>query len=116
MSALGRKQTYAPHNGMSALPPKTDMCAALPDVCYGPKADMSLVLRELLAHSFRISVVAGSKNWPDHAVHALRPKLVEGCWLEVLADEHTAVRYAAFQSTAAIARWITHTAATEPMA
>jgi hypothetical protein len=25
---------------MSALPPKTDMCAATRDVCYGPKADI----------------------------------------------------------------------------
>jgi hypothetical protein len=26
MSALGQKQTYALQNGMSALPPKADMC------------------------------------------------------------------------------------------
>ena len=25
MSALGQKQTYAPQNGMSALPPKADI-------------------------------------------------------------------------------------------
>ena len=25
---------------MSALPPKADMCSALADVCFGPKADM----------------------------------------------------------------------------
>jgi len=25
---------------MSALPPKADMCSAVADVCYGPKADM----------------------------------------------------------------------------
>jgi hypothetical protein len=44
MSALGQKQTFAPHNGMSygmsALPPKADMCAATTDVCFGPIADM----------------------------------------------------------------------------
>jgi hypothetical protein len=58
MSALGQKQTYAPHYPMSALPPiatakadmpqmvmsalplKADMCSAASDVRYGPKADM----------------------------------------------------------------------------
>jgi hypothetical protein len=28
---------------VSALPPKADMCAALVDVCYGPKADIAVV-------------------------------------------------------------------------
>ena len=28
MSALGQKQTFAVQNGMSALPPKADMCGA----------------------------------------------------------------------------------------
>ena len=28
MSALGHKQTFAMQNGMSALPPKADMCSA----------------------------------------------------------------------------------------
>jgi hypothetical protein len=28
MSALGQKQTCAPQNVMSALPPKADMCSA----------------------------------------------------------------------------------------
>jgi hypothetical protein len=58
MSALGQKQTYAlqqamsalppiatekadmPQMVMSALPPKADMCGALADVCFGPKADI----------------------------------------------------------------------------
>src|SRR5262252_5524052 len=40
MSALGQKQTYAVHNGMSALPPKADIGAANRDVCFGPKADI----------------------------------------------------------------------------
>src|SRR5262245_24228812 len=44
MSALGQKQTYAVHNGMSALPPiataEADMCGALAHVRFGPKADM----------------------------------------------------------------------------
>ena len=40
MSALDQKQTYAVQNGMSALPPKADMCAATRDVRYVPEADM----------------------------------------------------------------------------
>ena len=42
MSALGQKQTFAAHQPMSALPPKADMCSALADVCFGPKADIGL--------------------------------------------------------------------------
>jgi len=59
MSALGQKQTYAVQKAMSALPPiatakadlsqtvmsalppKADMCGALADVCFGPKADIA---------------------------------------------------------------------------
>jgi hypothetical protein len=40
MFALGQKQTFAPQKGMSALPPKADMCGATKDVRYGPKADI----------------------------------------------------------------------------
>ena len=58
MSALGQKQTYAAQQVMSALPPiatvksghqqevmsalppKADMCGAVDDVRYGPKADI----------------------------------------------------------------------------
>ena len=40
MSALGQKQTFAVQNGMSALPPKADMCGALAHVRYVPKADI----------------------------------------------------------------------------
>jgi hypothetical protein len=40
MSALGQKRTYAVQNGMSALPPKADMCGAASDVRYGPKVDI----------------------------------------------------------------------------
>src|ERR1044071_7222914 len=39
MSALGDKQTFAVSQAMSALPPIADMCSALDDVCFGPKAD-----------------------------------------------------------------------------
>ena len=40
MSALGHKRTFAMQNGMSALPPKADMCSALGDVRFVPKADI----------------------------------------------------------------------------
>src|SRR5262249_58510587 len=36
MSALGQKRTYAVQKGMSALPPKADMCGAARDVRFGP--------------------------------------------------------------------------------
>jgi len=36
MSALGQKQTCAVQNGMSALPPKADICSASAHVCFGP--------------------------------------------------------------------------------
>jgi hypothetical protein len=42
--ALGQKQTYAVQNVMSALPPIADMCSALAYVCFGPIADMALLL------------------------------------------------------------------------
>jgi hypothetical protein len=52
MSALGQKQTFAPLNVMSALPPKADMCGATTDVCYGPIADMEVFRPRPLICSF----------------------------------------------------------------
>jgi hypothetical protein len=37
---LGQTRTCAVQNGMSALPPKADMCGAQADVRQVPKADM----------------------------------------------------------------------------
>jgi hypothetical protein len=34
------RESGFPHKVMSALPPKADMCIALGDVCFGPKADI----------------------------------------------------------------------------
>jgi hypothetical protein len=54
MSALGHKRTFAVQNGMSALPPKADMCNAQADVRYVPEADMNeskLKLVQLLSHA-----------------------------------------------------------------
>ena len=42
MSALGHKQTFAAQKGMSALPPRADMCGALGHVRFVPKADIQL--------------------------------------------------------------------------
>src|SRR5262249_28753738 len=54
MSALGQKQTYAVQKGMSALPPKADMCGATRNVRFGPKADIGIFEdrgRDCLLHS-----------------------------------------------------------------
>ena len=40
MSALGQKQTFAMQQGMSALPPKADMCSATRHVRFVPIADI----------------------------------------------------------------------------
>jgi hypothetical protein len=39
MSVLGHKQTFAVRKGMSALPPKADICGATSDVRFGAEAD-----------------------------------------------------------------------------
>ena len=44
MSALGQKQTFAVQNGVSALPPKADMCVALAHVRLVPIADIQGLL------------------------------------------------------------------------
>jgi hypothetical protein len=41
LSALGQKPTFAVQNGMSALHLKADMCGAMRDVRFVPKADMT---------------------------------------------------------------------------
>jgi len=38
---FGQKRTYAVQKGVSALPPKADMCSALGDVRFVPIADMA---------------------------------------------------------------------------
>ena len=35
--------------GMSALPPKADMCGATKDVRYGPQADISFLWKDVAA-------------------------------------------------------------------
>jgi hypothetical protein len=41
MSVLGHRQTFRSVIGMSALPPKADMCSAPAHVCFGPIADIA---------------------------------------------------------------------------
>ena len=41
MPALGQKQTFAMQNVMSALPLVADICSALADVRFVPKADIA---------------------------------------------------------------------------
>ena len=44
MSALGHKRTFAVQNGMSALPPKADMCGATRHVRFVPIADIRSII------------------------------------------------------------------------
>ena len=59
MSALGQEQTFAVQEGMSALPPKADMCSATRDVRFVPKANSCTAakIKEGLARGqFRVLV------------------------------------------------------------
>ncbi len=48
MSAMGHKRTFAAHKPMSALPPRADMCGAIRNVCFGPKADIVGLFDDLI--------------------------------------------------------------------
>ena len=61
MSALGQKQTYAAQKAMSALPPKADMCGAMRDARFGPKADIG-VLDSRAKKSLHRGAVASFRN------------------------------------------------------
>ena len=58
MSALGQKQTCAVQKGMSALPPIADMCSALADVRFVPKADIPA--NHSIISSARACIAAGT--------------------------------------------------------
>ena len=51
MSALGHKRTFAVQKGMSALPPKADMCGAKRDVRFVPIADIPPFKRRQLVYT-----------------------------------------------------------------
>ena len=62
MSALGQKQTFAAQNAMSALPPKADMCGAVGDVRFVPKADIALLFNQLVcAPDYRVGDVEAER-------------------------------------------------------
>jgi hypothetical protein len=48
MSALGHKRAFAVQNGMSALPPKADICSAQAHVRFVPKADIANLIDHLI--------------------------------------------------------------------
>jgi len=81
MSALGQKRTYAVQKRMSALPPiatakadsgktvmsalppKADMCGAIWDVRFGPKADIARFIRSPGSSGRRGRGVPGLSGW-----------------------------------------------------
>ena len=68
MSALGQKQTRAVQNGMSALPPKADICSALAHVAGRTFHSMSL---SQLGHLGMVPPSA--RNFPANSRQASRP-------------------------------------------
>ena len=57
MSALGHKRTFAVQTGMSALPPKADICSAIVHVRFVPEADIAPA-----AHSNKAAGNAGTQR------------------------------------------------------
>ena len=57
MSALGQKQTFAVQKGMSALPPKADMCSALAHVRFVTKADIFSIYFDHLGRGRKRSIL-----------------------------------------------------------
>ena len=78
MSALGQKQTFAVQKGMSALPPKADMCGATSDVRFVPIADMHDCCRYSITSSARASTDGGIVRPSAFAVLRLIDQLVLG--------------------------------------
>src|SRR6516164_6529237 len=52
-AALGHKRAFAVQTGMSALPPKADMCGARAHVRFGPKADSCSAAKSIAIRSPR---------------------------------------------------------------
>ncbi|MGB8896654.1 MAG: hypothetical protein WCD13_20455, partial [Pseudolabrys sp.] len=69
LSALGHKRTYAVQNGMSALPPKADMCSATQYVRFVPLATNAL---QQTASLFDHLVGAGEQRWRHRKAERLR--------------------------------------------
>jgi len=54
------RKSGLPQRGMSALPPKADICGALVHVCFGPKADSCTAAKRSLFDNF---VSACKERW-----------------------------------------------------
>src|SRR5262249_17789725 len=76
-----KKQTFATQKGMSALPPKADICSANTNVRYGPKADMpALAIRIVLA-----IVGAVSSGDAQYSASPYRAQSLAGLFWEAMA-------------------------------
>ena len=71
MSALGHKRTYAVQKGMSALPPKADMCSATRDVRFVPIADIAVKKKDRL-------VAVSPKSNPIFLIDPMRGRVETG--------------------------------------
>ena len=71
MSALGHKRTYAVQKGMSALPPKADMCSATRDVGFVPIADITSVQESNAATRGKVTLI--SVNSPGCVSTSIEP-------------------------------------------
>jgi hypothetical protein len=70
MSALGHKRTFAAQKGMSALPPKADMCSAPSHVRFVPQADIVLEPRNRWSAKFQTD---HPRRRPREMVRVVRP-------------------------------------------
>jgi hypothetical protein len=69
MSALAQKADIrAAKKVMSALPPKADMCSAKAHVCFGPKADSTIVRSAATSVATKRSLCLGWNNRRTHPV------------------------------------------------
>src|SRR5215471_20138523 len=73
---------------MSALPPKADMCSALADVRFGPKADIEPFRPQALICSLTVEDVVSRQR----AANALKCKIADRFNRYVLLDGHQHTR------------------------
>src|SRR5262249_32700828 len=75
MSALGHKRTFATQKGMSALPPKADMCGAVAHVRFGPKADMAKTRKDAaVSRHHRSPAYLGRCGQPERSDDLRQPR------------------------------------------
>jgi hypothetical protein len=68
MSAMGHKRTFAAQKGMSALPPKADICSATRYVRFVPIADMdgSTIVPQIGANGILRNICSGKQIVESH--------------------------------------------------